>query len=239
MKKITFVIALWTLSASLQAQTQKKHIPTKIATHRTAPILQLKNYTDTLSYALGISMAKFYQHQGAKDINTTALSSAVKSVLKGNKTLLTEEQVNDILMNAEQKFAQEKSAAGKEAGKAFLLKNKTKPGIITLPDGIQYEILQKGDGPLPVDSNNVKVNYLGALLNGEEFDNSYKRNEPLDIDVTGVIKGWTEVLEKMPVGSKWRIWIPSDLAYGDRGAGNAIPPGSTLMFEIELLGINH
>lgn len=239
MRKITFVIASMTISIGMQAQSPKKHIPTKITTHTAAPILQLKNYTDTLSYALGISMAKFYQHQGAKDINTTALSSAVKSVLKGNKTLLTDEQVNDILMNAEQKFAQEKSAAGKAEGKAFLAKNKLKPGVITLSDGIQYEILQKGDGPLPVDSNNVKVNYLGALLNGEEFDNSYKRNEPLDIDMTGVIKGWTEVLEKMPVGSKWRIWIPSDLAYGDRGAGNAIPPGSTLMFEIELLGINH
>lgn len=239
MRKIIFVVILMTTSIGMQAQTVKKHTPTKSTIHAVAPIIHLRNYTDTLSYALGMSLAKFYQNQGAKDINTTILSAAVKTVLKNNNTLLTDEQVNDILTNAEQKFAQEKAAAGKSEGEAFLSKNKSKPGITTLPDGIQYEILQKGAGPIPADSNNVKVNYLGALLDGKEFDNSYKRNEPLDINVTDVIKGWTEVLEKMPVGSKWRIWVPSDLAYGDRGAGKAIPPGSTLMFEIELLGINH
>jgi FKBP-type peptidyl-prolyl cis-trans isomerase FklB len=118
-----------------------------------------------------------------------------------------------------------------------LEENKKRPGVITLPDGLQYEIIIKGTGPIPKATDTVQANYMGTLINGEEFDNSYKRGEPLTIPVSGVIRGWTEALEMMPVGSKWKLFIPSDLGYGDRGAGGAIPGGSALIFEIELLKI--
>ena len=108
---------------------------------------------------------------------------------------------------------------------------------MTLPDGLQYEIIKKGTGPVPTARDTVKANYIGTLLDGKEFDNSYKRGEPLTIPVTGVIKGWTEALQLMPVGSMWKLYIPSDLAYGDRGAGGVIPGGATLIFTIELLDI--
>ena len=119
--------------------------------------------------------------------------------------------------------------------------NKKRPGVVTLPDGMQYEIITKGTGPVPTAKDTVSANYIGTLIDGKEFDNSYKRCEPLTIPVSGVIRGWTEALQMMPVGSKWKLFIPSDLAYGDRGAGGgAIPGGAALIFEIELLNIvNH
>jgi len=132
-----------------------------------------------------------------------------------------------------------KISAVKEEGNKFLEQNKKRPGVITLPDGLQYEIITKGTGPIPTAKDTVSANYIGTLINGTEFDNSYKRGEPLTIPVSGVIRGWTEALELMPVGSKWKLFIPSDLGYGDRGAGGAIPGGAALIFEIELLNIVH
>ncbi|ANI90550.1 hypothetical protein A9P82_01740 [Arachidicoccus ginsenosidimutans] len=200
--------------------------------------VRLANFDDTVSYALGLSIGKFYQQQGIKNLNTTLLSRGIKTAMGKDSALFTDEQVGDILMSSAQRAAEEKASKAKHEGEVFLAKNKTNPGVVTLPDGIEYEVLQKGTGTIPADTSNVKVNYVGTLLDGTEFDNSYKRGEPLDMDVTRVIKGWTEVLKLMPVGSKWRVWIPSDLAYGDRGAGEMIPPGATLQFDIELLGIN-
>src|SRR5438309_9145950 len=125
----------------------------------------------------------------------------------------------------------------KKEGEAFLAANKSKPGVVTLPSGLQYKIVKPGTGPKPAATDTVVANYRGTLINGTEFDSSYKRGEPLTIPVSGVIKGWTEALQLMPVGSKWELYIPSDLAYGARGAGADIGPNSTLIFEIELLSI--
>lgn len=134
----------------------------------------------------------------------------------------------------------QKANAEKEAGAKFLEENKKKPGVITLPSGLQYEIITKGTGPIPTANDTVKANYKGSLVDGKEFDNSYTRGEPITIPVTGVIRGWIEALQLMPVGSKWKLYIPSDLGYGERGAGGgAIPGGATLIFEIELLDIVH
>jgi FKBP-type peptidyl-prolyl cis-trans isomerase FklB len=156
-----------------------------------------------------------------------------------NKTLLiTPQQCDMTIQQKLQEFMTKKISAEKEAGTKFLEENKKKPGIVTLPDGLQYEIITKGTGAVPTAADTIKANYAGALLNGQEFDNSYKRNEPLEIPVSGVIRGWTEALQLMPVGSKWKLYIPSDLAYGHRGAG-AIPGGATLVFTIELLDIVH
>ena len=228
---------------ALHAQVHKTVTHTPV--HTAQVPVHLLTYDDTVSYALGLSIGKFYQQQGIKNLNTSLLARAVKTVMNKDAALLTDEQVGDILMeasNRHEKELQEKAklaaAQAKQEGEAFMAKNKTNPDIMTLPDGIQFKILQKGTGAVPSDTDNVKVNYIGSLLNGTEFDNSYKHGQALDIGVSRVIKGWTEVLKMMPAGSKWRVWIPSDLAYGDRGAGEAIPPGATLQFDIELIGIN-
>ena len=130
------------------------------------------------------------------------------------------------------------AAAEKQAGAKFLAENKSRAGITTTESGLQYEIITKGTGPVPTLGDTISAHYRGALLNGKEFDNSYNRGEPLSIPVAGVIPGWTEALQLMPVGSKWKLYIPSELAYGDYGAGSDIPGGATLVFDIELMGIN-
>jgi FKBP-type peptidyl-prolyl cis-trans isomerase FklB len=132
---------------------------------------------------------------------------------------------------------QQAGEANKKDGEAFLAANKSKDGVVTLPSGLQYKILTQGTGPKPAASDSVVCNYRGTLLDGTEFDSSYKRGEPATFPVSGVIKGWTEALQLMPVGSKWQLFVPSDLAYGDRAPGPEIGPGSTLIFEVELLSI--
>ena len=200
---------------------------------------ELSTFNDTISYALGLSLAKFYQQQGASGINSKLLSQAVDAVFNKDSVLFSDQQIASILMKADQRFTEERAAGAKKEGEAFLAKNKTRPGVTTLPDGLQYEVMKVGTGAVPTDTSSVKVNYKGMLISGAEFDNSYKRGEPVDLDVNQVIKGWTEVLKLMHEGAKWKIYVPSDLAYGDRGAGETIPPGATLIFEIELLKINH
>jgi FKBP-type peptidyl-prolyl cis-trans isomerase FklB len=139
-----------------------------------------------------------------------------------------------------QQYMSAKTNAEKEEGIKFLEANKNRPEVVTLPSGLQYEIITKGTGPVPKSTDTVKANYIGSLIDGKEFDNSYKRGQPLEIPVSGVIQGWVEALQLMPVGSKWKLFIPSDLGYGDRGAGGAIPGGAALVFTIELLEIvNH
>ena len=231
---ITTIIAC--LLMSIHAQTHKT------ATNTAHPAMQssvvLANYDDSVSYALGLSIGKFYQQQGITNLNVSLLSKGIKTVMNKDSALFTDEQVEQIMMNSAQKAMATRAAKNKHDGEVFLAENKNKPNVVTLPDGVQYLILTKGTGQIPTDTSSVKVNYVGTLLDGTEFDNSYKRGQPLDITVDRVIKGWTEILKLMPVGSKWRVWIPSDMGYGDRGAGGTIQPGATLQFDIELLGIN-
>jgi FKBP-type peptidyl-prolyl cis-trans isomerase FklB len=140
-------------------------------------------------------------------------------------------------MKLEQEKMKVAAEENKKEGAEFLGENKTKEGVVTLPSGLQYRILTEGTGPKPAATDTVTCNYKGTLINGTEFDSSYKRGQPLSIQVNGVIKGWTEALQLMPVGSKWQLFIPSDLGYGDRGSGPVIGPGATLIFEVELLSI--
>ncbi|SDZ86912.1 FKBP-type peptidyl-prolyl cis-trans isomerase FklB [Arachidicoccus rhizosphaerae] len=240
MRKILFLSCGLCMLCSGGIYAQSKSQPNKpVKSLVKASTPTLANYNDTISYALGLSLAKFYQEQGATSINSKLLSQAVDAVFHKDSILFTDQQIAGILMSADQRFASEKAAGAKKEGEAFLAKNKLRPGVTTLPDGLQYEVMREGNGPLPSDTSNVKVNYKGMLLSGAEFDNSYKRGEPLDLNVNQVIKGWTEALQLMHEGAKWKIYVPSDLAYGDRGAGGAIPPGATLIFEIELLKINN
>ncbi len=195
---------------------------------------------DSLSYAMGVQFAEYYKAQGAREINAELVKKACDDVYN-NRTLIMSPEVADMTIQKKiQEYMVEKLKIEREAGAKFLEENKKKPGVVTLPDGLQYEIITPGTGPIPKATDTVKANYMGSLMNGKEFDNSYKRGQALTIPVSGVIRGWVEALQLMPVGSKWKLFVPSDLGYGDRGAGGgAIPGGATLIFEIELLDILH
>lgn len=179
------------------------------------------------------------------EIDPAVLSRGLRDALAGNKLLLTDDEAKAALtaLQAEVRATEEaklKAVAieNKRAGDAFLAANKTKEGVVTLPSGLEYKIIKEGTGPKPTADDTVLCHYRGTLLDNTEFDSSYKRNEPLKIPVGGVIKGWTEAIQLMPVGSKWQLFIPSDLAYGERGApGSPIGPNSTLIFEVELISI--
>ena len=196
------------------------------------------------SYAIGMNWGTGL-HRQAIDVDTAALLQGMKDALAGGKTLLTEDEARTALMQLQKEMQEKQQAkaaaegeANKKEGDAFLAANKSKEGVVTLPSGLQYKILKEGSGPKPTATDSVVCNYKGTLINGTEFDSSYKRGEPATFPVTGVIKGWTEALQLMPVGSKWQLFIPSDLAYGARGTpGGPIGPNATLIFEVELLSI--
>jgi FKBP-type peptidyl-prolyl cis-trans isomerase FklB len=195
---------------------------------------------DSLSYSIGVQVADFYKNQGVEKMNSTMVKKAFDDVYNNITLLISQEQANMTIQQKLQQYMSVKINAEKEEGIKFLEANKKRPEVVTLPSGLQYEILTKGTGPVPKSTDTVKANYIGSLIDGKEFDNSYKRGQPLEIPVSGVIQGWVEALQLMPVGSKWKLFIPSDLGYGDRGAGGAIPGGAALIFTIELLEIvNH
>lgn len=215
-----------------------------------APVL-LKTQKDKESYALGMKIGTDLGHQGASgEVDPALVGRGVRDALAGRKTLLTDDEQKAALMQlrtvvqqkmeAQQKVdeakAHEQGLANRKEGEAFLAANKAKDGVVTLPSGLQYKILTAGNGPKPTTSDTVVCNYRGTLLNGKEFDSSYKRGEPATFPVGRVIKGWTEALQLMPVGSKWQLFIPTDMAYGD-DAPPGIDPGDTLIFEVELLSI--
>lgn len=196
------------------------------------------------SYAIGMNWGTGLHKQGV-DVDTAALIQGMKDALGGGKTLLTEDEARAALMQLQSEMqakqqakAAQEGEANKKEGDAYLAANKGKEGVVTLPSGLQYKILKEGTGPKPTAADSVVCNYRGTLINGNEFDSSYKRGEPATFPVGGVIKGWTEALQLMPVGSKWQLFIPSDLAYGARGTpGGPIGPNSTLVFEVELMSI--
>jgi FKBP-type peptidyl-prolyl cis-trans isomerase FklB len=231
MKRILFILPV--LISVSYAQTKK---PSKPAITKT-PAKAVLSPTDSLSYAMGVQTAQYYKTQGADKINTAMIKKAYDDVYSNKTLLISPEQCNMTIQKKIQEFMSQKSNVEKEAGAKFLDSTKKRPGVITLPSGLQYEIITKGTGPVPKATDTVKANYIGSLIDGKEFDNSYKRGEPIIIPVSGVIRGWIEALQLMPVGSKWKLYIPSDLGYGDRGAGGAIPGGAALIFEIELLDI--
>ncbi|MBO0939998.1 FKBP-type peptidyl-prolyl cis-trans isomerase [Fibrella sp. HMF5335] len=233
-----------------QAVSQVRKTPTRPAQARPAATAMasakstLANSNDSLSYSIGYSIAQSMKQQGLTNVNTVALGQAINDALKGQKLALAEPQMQQIMMSYMQqqqmaRMAEQNKLAepNKKAGAAFLAANKTKPGVQTTSSGLQYIIEKEGTGAKPTLTDQVKVHYVGTLLDGKEFDSSVRRGQPAVFGVTQVIKGWTEVLQLMPVGSKWKVFIPSDSAYGDQGQGHDIAPGSTLVFDIELLDI--
>jgi FKBP-type peptidyl-prolyl cis-trans isomerase FklB len=231
--------------APAQPVTPPKSQPgaaTKRAPAKAAP-LTLKTQKEKTSYALGMNFGTGLRKQSI-EIDPAILARGLRDSFSNGKTLLTEDEARAVLTQLQgdvrkkqQEGAQQLGDANKKQGMAFLEANKTKDGVVTLPSGLQYKIIQEGSGPKPAPTDKVVCNYRGTLLDSTEFDSSYKHGQPATFPVTGVIKGWTEALQLMPVGSKWQLFIPPELAYGERGADGQIGPNATLIFEVELLSI--
>jgi FKBP-type peptidyl-prolyl cis-trans isomerase len=219
------------VAASFTACQTGSHAPAKLTTT-----------VDSTSYALGVVIGDMEKQRidmtpGTKDLNMDILLSAIGEKLKGEETQISADDARKVIQDYFTKAQQAEATENLKKGEEFLAANKEKPGITTTESGLQYEVLVEGTGPKPTLDDKVKCHYTGTLIDGTVFDSSVERKEPATFQVKGVIKGWTEALQLMPVGSKWKLYIPAELAYGERGAGQDIGPNETLIFEIELLEI--
>lgn len=203
----------------------------------------LKTQKDKVSYSIGLDIGNNFKKQ-AIDIDPGILAKGIKDALSGEKTLLTDQEVREVLTALQQEMRgrdevrlKDMAEKNRKEGAAFLTENKKKEGVVTRPSGLQYKIIQAGTGMTPKSTDTVTTHYRGTLIDGTEFDSSYQRGQPAVFPVSGVIAGWTEALQLMKVGAKWQLFVPSDLAYGERGAGRMIGPNATLIFEVELVSI--
>jgi FKBP-type peptidyl-prolyl cis-trans isomerase FklB len=203
----------------------------------------LQSQKDKVSYSIGVNVGSNLKMQSV-DVDPDIVAQGIKDALSGSKLLMTEKEVAETLMNLQKdliaKQAEERKKAAEKnrlEGENFLAENKKKEGVVTLPSGLQYKIIKEGTGKTPKLTDTVVVNYRGTLISGKEFDSSYKRGEPSTFPVNAVIPGWTEALQLMKEGSVWQLFIPSNLAYGERGAGNVIGPNEVLIFEVELISV--
>ena len=206
----------------------------------------LKDKKEKTSYSMGYNIGGAWKRQGIEpgDVDLDILAAALKDVMAGKDSAISEQENRELLtaFQGELRTRREEKRKqlgeqNKKEGDAFFAKNKTEPGVQTLPSGLQYKVITEGKGPKPTTNDTVNVNYRGTLLDGTEFDSSYKKGQPATFKVTGVIPGWVEALQLMPVGSKWKLFVPSDLAYRERGSGPNIGPNATLTFEMELISI--
>ena len=200
-------------------------------------VSSLNSEIDSVSYSLGVSVASNIKAQKMEDINASAVAQAFNDVFKGNDLMIEEADANQTLQTYFTNLSKKMNDANLEEGQAFLSENGQRSGVVITESGLQYEVLVLGDGPKPLATDFVKVHYHGTLIDGTVFDSSVERGEPAEFPVNGVINGWVEALQLMNVGSKYKLFIPSELAYGERGAGAQIGPNSTLIFEVELLEI--
>jgi FKBP-type peptidyl-prolyl cis-trans isomerase len=241
------LLLLGTASAQQDATTASQPDATATPKHTPAakgsPSTTLSTQKEKQSYAIGMNLGESLKTQ-AVDVDANLLARGMKDTLAGSKTLLTVEQEHATLMELQASLRktqaermQKAAEKNKKEGETFLTANKTKPGVVTLPSGLQYKIMQAGTGPKPTATDSVSCNYRGTLIDGTEFDSSFKRGQPTTFPVSGVIKGWTEALQLMPVGSKWQLFVPASLAYGDRAASALIGPDATLIFDVELISI--
>ncbi len=237
-----------TAPAKPKTQSTTAAKPGTTAAKKTPVPLVLKTQKDKASYAIGMNIGKGLREnlkKDAVDVDSDILLRGMKDALQGNKQLLTDEEsqaaltaLQTDLRKHQQEVLEAESAKNAKAGEAYLAANKTKPGVVTLPSGLQYKVITEGNGPKPTASDVIVCNYKGTLVDGTEFDSSYKHGKPATIPVGQVIKGWTEALQLMPVGSKWQLVIPPSLGYGEKGTnGGPIGPQETLVFEVELISI--
>jgi FKBP-type peptidyl-prolyl cis-trans isomerase FklB len=233
------------LAGTVVCAQSKKELQAEVAKLK-AEIVELKKPKEVVltdeyskvSYGLGVLMASGVKSQGADSLNLEMLGAAFSDVYKGNKLKLEKEEAMMVVQQYMQAKMEKKVAAMKGEGETFLATNKTKEGVITTSSGLQYKVVTTGKGKKPVANDQVTVHYTGKLLDGTVFDSSVERGEPATFGVNQVIPGWTEALQLMHEGDKWMLYIPSELAYGERGAGGQIPPYATLVFEVELIKVN-
>lgn len=192
---------------------------------------------DKISYALGLSIGNNFQNSGINNLKVEDFVKGLNAVLGGSEPEISYDEAKQVINDYFMNLQKERLELNKKAGEEFLNINKGKAGVVTLPSGLQYQVLKQGEGAKPAASDKVKCHYHGTLINGTVFDSSVQRGEPAVFGVSQVIPGWVEALQLMPVGSKWRLFIPSNLAYGEHGAGDAIEPNSALVFDVELLDI--
>jgi FKBP-type peptidyl-prolyl cis-trans isomerase FklB len=195
---------------------------------------------EKISYIIGRDMAGNLKKQGI-EVEADAFIKGMKEAIAGQPSSLSEQEVQETMMQLQQEMGKKQGAAGEEnkkAGEEFLAQNKNKEGVKTLPSGLQYEVIKDGNGKSPSASDQVTTHYHGTLIDGTTFDSSYERGQPATFPVNGVIAGWTEALQLMQEGAKWRLYIPSELAYGPRGAGDVIGPNATLIFDVELISVH-
>ncbi|SDC11583.1 FKBP-type peptidyl-prolyl cis-trans isomerase [Niabella drilacis] len=240
MKYLFTIGLLATGSLSLLAQSKAKPKPTTVKKPAVAPApaaaSSLKTLTDSASYAIGVNIAQSMK-KDLGDINTNIMMGAMKATFEGKKPLLDDDILMNVIMAYSEKAKEAEAKITIDAGRAFLARNKTQPGVTTTASGLQYIVLKEGTGEKPGPTDTAICNYRGSLLDSTEFDNSYDRGEPLTIPVSGVIKGWTEGLQLMSKGAKYKFFIPYELGYGLRGAPPTIPGGSVLVFELELVDV--
>jgi FKBP-type peptidyl-prolyl cis-trans isomerase FklB len=203
----------------------------------------LKTQRDKVSYSMGLDIGRMLKMQNV-DVDLELVTRGFKDAYTGNQSLLTDEEMQEVLTNFKKEFiakqqelAKQQGEKNKKEGEIFLETNKKKEGVQTLPSGLQYKVLKAGAGKKPTATDTVTVHYRGTLIDGKEFDSSYRRGKPATFPVNGVIPGWTEALPLMEEGAKWELFIPSNLAYGERSAGGDIGPNATLIFEVELISI--
>lgn len=237
-----FVLASFVAAGRVSAQQPAKGAPGEAVAPAPAPLNpSFKSFKEQSSYAIGMDIARGLKRENL-DIDQAAVMKGIADTLGGGKALLTDKELQatmiqfqkEAVARAQEMFAKV-AEKNKKEGAAFLVENKKKEGVKTTPSGLQYKILKQGAGATPKATDIVTTNYRGTFLDGTEFDSSYRRNEPAKFPVNRVIPGWTEALKMMRVGDKWQLFVPSDLAYKETGAGDDIPPNATLIFEIELL----
>jgi FKBP-type peptidyl-prolyl cis-trans isomerase FklB len=224
-------------ATTAKATVKKGGTATKSAAVAPALTTRKQKFSYALGMNIGSGLAANLKKQSV-EVDTNLVSQGLKDSMAGGKTRMTEEEVKAVLTEMQNEIGKEIAAKNKTESEAFLAANKSKEGVVALPSGLQYKILTAGTGPKPTASDSVKCNYRGTLINGTEFDSSYKHGQPVTFGVGQVIKGWTEALQLMPTGSKWQLFIPSSLAYGEPGQPRAgIGPNTSLIFEVELLSI--
>jgi FKBP-type peptidyl-prolyl cis-trans isomerase FklB len=224
LKVLSFVFGLGLITLASCSQTRTKNVA-------------INNEIDSVSYSLGASFGTNLERNGLTDLNEEVLMAAIYASLDKDSLVISPQEGNSIINNYIKGIQEKIGAENLAKGQKFLEENKTKEGIVVTASGLQYRIINEGDGAKPLATDKVTVNYKGTTIDGKEFDSSYKRNEPATFAANRVIKGWTEALQLMPIGSKWELFIPSNLAYGPRAMGADIQANETLIFEVELLDI--